>query len=130
MKPMSPEEQDLEEQRSRLSGHYRAGSAEEPPAHLDAAILTAARATGTALEINAQPERLDLNDVMARRAKDAGVMLALCTDSHSREDLSQNVRYGLGVARRAWVEPAHLLNTRPLAALTAWISRKRNTATS
>jgi hypothetical protein len=43
MKPMSPEEQELEEQRSRLSGHYRAGSTEEPPAHLDAAILTAAR---------------------------------------------------------------------------------------
>ena len=43
MKPMSPEEQELEEQRSRLSGHYRAGSTEEPPAHLDAAILAAAR---------------------------------------------------------------------------------------
>jgi hypothetical protein len=43
MKPMSPEEQELEEQRSRLSGHYRAGSTEEPPVHLDAAILAAAR---------------------------------------------------------------------------------------
>jgi len=43
MKPMSPEEQELEEQRSRLSGHYRAGSTEEPPAHLDAVILAAAR---------------------------------------------------------------------------------------
>lgn len=43
MKPMSPEEQDLEEQRSRLSGHYRAGSTEEPPEHLDAAIMAAAR---------------------------------------------------------------------------------------
>jgi hypothetical protein len=43
MKPMSPEEQELKEQRSRLSGHYRAGSTEEPPAHLDAAILAAAR---------------------------------------------------------------------------------------
>lgn len=43
MKPMSPEEQELQEQRSRLSGHYRAGSTEEPPAHLDAAILAAAR---------------------------------------------------------------------------------------
>ncbi len=43
MKPMSPEEQELDEQRSRLSGHYRAGSTEEPPAHLDTAILAAAR---------------------------------------------------------------------------------------
>ena len=43
MKPMSPEERELDEQRSRLSGHYRAGSNEEPPAYLDAAIVAAAR---------------------------------------------------------------------------------------
>jgi len=89
------------------------------------AVFRAARETGTAVEINAYPKRLDLNDSAARRAKDAGVMLAISTDSHSTEQLDQMV-FGLGVARRAWVEPTQLLNCLSLSALKTWIGRKRH----
>ena len=92
------------------------------------AVFKAARQTGTALEINAYPRRLDLTDAAARRAKDAGVMLAISTDSHSLDQLDQ-MAIGLGVARRAWLEPRHLLNSLALPKLLSWIGRKRRTAT-
>lgn len=88
------------------------------------AVFKAAKATGTALEINAYPKRLDLGDAQARRAKEAGVTLAISTDSHSVDQLDQMV-FGLGVARRAWVERGELLNTFRLKDLLAWIARKR-----
>jgi DNA polymerase (family 10) len=87
-------------------------------------VFRAAGETGTAMEINAYPRRLDLNDVAARRAAELNVMLAISTDSHSVDQLAQ-VAFGLGVARRAWLGPAQLLNTMPLTALRAWIGRKR-----
>jgi DNA polymerase (family 10) len=88
------------------------------------AVFKAAKATGTALEINAYPKRLDLGDAQARRAKEAGVTLAISTDSHSVDQLDQVV-FGLGVARRAWIERGELLNTFRLKDLLAWIARKR-----
>ena len=88
------------------------------------AVYQAARRTGTALEINAYPKRLDLSDTAARRAHDMGAMLAISTDSHSVDQLDQ-IMFGLGVARRAWCEPKHLLNTRPRSQLCAWIAQKR-----
>jgi DNA polymerase (family 10) len=88
------------------------------------AIFSAATATGTALEINAYPKRLDLCDTMARRAKEVGVTLAVSTDSHSLDQLDQMV-FGLGVARRAWLEPKQVLNTFSRDRLLAWIARKR-----
>jgi DNA polymerase (family 10) len=87
-------------------------------------VFAAAKDTGTAMEINAYPKRLDLNDAAARRARELGVTLAVSTDSHSRDQLEQ-MPFGLGVARRAWLEPRHLLNCRSLDQLVAWISRKR-----
>ena len=76
------------------------------------ALLHAARETGTALEINASPERLDLKDTHAYRARELGVPLAINTDSHNHLSLGQR-RFGVGVARRAWCEPRHILNTLP-----------------
>lgn len=87
-------------------------------------VLRTAKRTGTALEINAQQDRLDLRDHMARQAKDAGVMLAISTDTHWLSDFD-NITFGLGVARRAWVQPKHLLNTMTLKQLTAWIAKQR-----
>ncbi len=84
------------------------------PSALDVdALIAEARRTGTVLEINASPERLDLDDVYARRAIEAGVLLAVDTDSHHPEGFA-NLTYGLAVARRAWAEPSDILNTRPL----------------
>ena len=89
-----------------------------------AAAFKAASDTQTAIEINACPRRLDLGDAAARQAKDAGVMLAISTDSHSLDQLEQ-MTFGLGLARRAWLEPRHLLNCLPLSKLLQWIARKR-----
>ena len=83
------------------------------PVQLDLeAILQAARATGTALEINASPERLDLKDTHAHRARELGVPLVISTDSHHHAHLGKR-RFGVAVARRAWCEPVHILNTLP-----------------
>ena len=88
------------------------------------AVFAAARQTQTALEINAYPKRLDLNYVAARRAREQGVRLAISTDTHSLDQL-KNITIGLGVARRAWLEPKHLLNCFSREQLLAWIRRKR-----
>lgn len=79
-------------------------------------LVEAARKTRTALEINASPERLDLNDAHARLAREAGVTLVISTDAHSRYEL-RFMAYGIGVARRAWAEPRDVLNTLPLRKL-------------
>ena len=76
------------------------------------AVLHAARDTGTALELNASPERLDLKDTHAFRARELGVPLVINTDSHQYSSLSQR-RFGVAVARRAWCEPHQILNTLP-----------------
>jgi DNA polymerase (family 10) len=84
------------------------------------ALLRAARETGTAMEINAAPERLDLKDTHAYRARELGVPLAINTDSHHYTGLGQQ-RFGVGVARRAWCESRHILNTLPLERFLAYI---------
>ena len=84
------------------------------------AVLQAARETGTALEINASPERLDLKDIHAYRARELGVPLVVSTDSHHYADLPQR-RFGIAVARRAWCESKHLLNTLPVDQFLAFI---------
>ncbi len=76
-------------------------------------IFYAAKRTGTLLEINAQPKRLDLNDANARDAIKMGCRLVINTDSHSVEQLA-NMRFGIGVARRAWAENKNIANTLPL----------------
>ncbi len=82
------------------------------------AVLRAAAETGTALEINASPERLDLDARHVRRAVELGCRLVINSDAHRDEELD-NVRYGVWQARRGWAEARHILNTRPLPALLA-----------
>jgi DNA polymerase (family 10) len=96
----------------------RLGSREPYDVDLDA-VFEAARRHGKAVEINSSPERLDLADVHARRAAALGVPIAISTDTHYLRELDQ-VELGLGVARRAWIEPRQVLNTRPLDELVAW----------
>jgi len=73
-------------------------------------IFDAAKDTHTCLEINAFPDRLDLNDIMAKQAKDREVTLAIGTDSHSIDHL-QYMKFGVATARRGWIEPKDILNT-------------------
>lgn len=86
-------------------------------------VLDAARRTATALEVNAGPERLDLRDVHARMAKDHGIKLAVDSDAHSRYQL-RYIDFGIGVARRAWLEAGDVLNTYPLAKLRAYLDER------
>ena len=96
----------------------RLGSREPYDVDLEA-VFEAARRHGKAVEINASPERLDLADIHARRAASLGVPIAISTDAHYLRELDQ-VDLGLGVARRAWIEPGQVLNARPLDELLAW----------
>ena len=79
-------------------------------------VVRAARARGCFLEVNAQPERLDLNDAHCRMAAEEGVLIALSSDAHSTLDFD-NLRFGIGQARRGWLTAKQVLNTRPLKAL-------------
>ncbi len=89
------------------------------------AVLQAARATGAAVEINASPSRLDLNDLHARRAKELGIQIAINTDAHTVGQLDY-MRFGVSVARRGWLTPADILNTRPEKQLVTWLEKKRS----
>jgi DNA polymerase (family 10) len=88
------------------------------------AIFKAALETGTFLEINASPDRLDLKDTYVLRAKELGVPLVIGTDSHHTGYL-ENMRFGVAVARRGWCEPRHILNTLPLEEFLAVIRRPK-----
>ena len=93
------------------------------PMDIDAVIDAAVR-HGAAIEINSQPHRLDVNDVHARLARDRGVPLVISSDAHSRHALGM-LRWGVLVARRAWIEPADVLNTRPFDTFRAALRRHR-----
>jgi DNA polymerase (family 10) len=88
------------------------------------AVLQAAKTSGVAVEINASPSRLDLNDLHARRAKDLGIPITISTDAHTIPQL-EYMRYGVAVARRAWLTPAEVLNTLPAPALASWLKQRR-----
>ena len=85
-------------------------------------VLEAAARTGTAMEINAHPSRLDLNDRWSRRAKELGVKLAINTDAHSTCGLSA-MEYGVKTARRGWLEKGDVLNALGLRELLSHLSR-------
>ncbi len=85
-------------------------------------ILAAAHAAGCYLEINAEPDRLDLNDIHAHAAKSLGVKLAVSTDAHSVDALGY-MRFGVDQARRAWLTADDVLNTRTLAQLRKLLRR-------
>ena len=84
------------------------------------ALLKVAAESGVAVEINANPARLDLDAQHARLARDLGVPVPINTDAHYPDNFDL-LRYGVHNARRAWLEPADVLNARPLAELMAWL---------
>ena len=88
-------------------------------------LFAAAAATGTALEIDGAPGHLDMDGSVARRAAAAGVTVTIDSDSHRAEALSRQMRFGVGTARRGWVEPRHVLNTRPVIDVRAFVAAKR-----
>lgn len=89
------------------------------------AIYEAAAVTGTALEIDGAPSHLDLDGEHARDAVAAGVTVTIDSDCHRASALDRQMRLGIGTARRGWVEPRHVLNTRPLNAVQRFIGAKR-----
>ena len=88
------------------------------------AVFAAAARTGTALEIDGQPSRLDLPSPLARRAKEFGVTFTCDSDAHGVAQL-ENVAYAVGQARRGWVTAAEVLNARPLEEVLAFVEAKR-----
>jgi DNA polymerase (family X) len=88
------------------------------------ALIRQAAATGTILEINASPQRLDLPEAYIRRARDAGVRLAVNTDAHSIATM-EDMPYGVTAARRGWLEAGDLVNTLSLAELRELLQQKR-----
>jgi DNA polymerase (family X) len=88
-------------------------------------VVEAAKRTGTFLEINANPDRRDLNEQNARLAAEAGVTLVIDSDAHGVETLA-NMRYGVATARRGWITAEQVANTRPWPELDAM--RKRRAA--
>jgi DNA polymerase (family 10) len=88
------------------------------------AVIRKCRARGVALEVNAHPQRLDLTDLACRMAKDEGARVAINSDAHSVHEFD-NLVYGVGQARRGWLEKADVLNTRPLDEVRAWLWRGR-----
>jgi DNA polymerase (family 10) len=88
----------------------------------DTVYAEAAR-TGTVLEMNGSPHRLDLAVERARRAVEVGCTLSIDSDAHKTGEF-EHLRWGISQARRAWVEPRHVLNTRSRADLLAWVAGK------
>ena len=87
------------------------------------AVFKAAAESGVALEINAHPSRLDLDDAFARRAKELGIPITINTDAHSEGDLDL-LHYGVAIGRRAWLEPKDVINTWSVKKLTDWLKKR------
>lgn len=88
------------------------------------AVLSKAAETGTIMELNSYPDRLDLRDVDLRAAKRLGVRIAIGTDSHRAEHM-RYMRFGVATARRGWLEPFDVLNAQPLETALSWLKRAR-----
>ena len=99
------------------------GTRESYPMDMEA-VIQAASLNGTALEINAQPLRMDLNDLWARRARELKVPLVISTDSHSKGNFNL-MSLGIAIARRAWCTPKDILNTQNWKALEKFKLAKR-----
>ena len=93
------------------------------PADLDMdAVLQAAAETSTALEINANPQRLDLADIYVRRALELGVLITINTDAHSPTDFDY-LKFGIATARRGWASADQVINTWAPSRLSGWLKR-------
>jgi DNA polymerase (family 10) len=100
------------------------GEREAYPIDMDE-VIAAAADTGTAIEINAHPLRLDLDSRMARRASESGVYVTIGTDTHNPLFEMDYMTYGVGTARRGWLDKSDILNTRPAKSLLSILHKKR-----
>lgn len=97
---------------------------QRPPMELDMEkVMKKAKQKGIILEINAQPSRLDLDEIHAKMAKDLGVKLVISTDAHSTEELNY-LKYGVYQARRGWIEKRDVINTRSLQELKKLLKQR------
>jgi len=95
------------------------------PSEIDMeSVLAACAETGTVVEINANPRRLDLNDVYARRAVELGCKIAINTDAHAPDQMNL-MAYGVGIARRAWLEAADVINTYSIEKMLGFLKDSR-----
>ncbi len=90
------------------------------------AVIRKCRARGVALELNAHPERLDLTDLACRMARDEGARVVIDSDAHAEHEFD-NLAFGVGQARRGWLEKRDVVNTRPLHEVRAWLAGKEKT---
>jgi DNA polymerase (family 10) len=88
-------------------------------------LFQVARETGTAMEVDGAPGHLDMDGSLARRAAAAGVTIVISSDCHRAEALGRQMGYGLGTARRGWIGPDQVLNTRGLRDIREFVARKR-----
>lgn len=93
------------------------------PLDMEEVLQTAAR-TGTALELNANPNRWDLKPEWLRKAADYGVLVAVNTDAHTIAEL-EHMEFGVGVARKGWLKTENVLNTKSLSSLKHTLKRAR-----
>jgi DNA polymerase (family 10) len=87
------------------------------------AVLAEAVKTGTILELNANPYRLDLPEGLAARACELGAFFAISTDAHSEKQL-EYMHFGVSLARRAWIPPERIVNTWDVDKLLQWVKKK------
>ncbi len=87
-------------------------------------VFYAAREHDVAIECNANPERLDLDPLLLRRAVEAGCLFSIDSDAHSIENLTRIEQYGIDMAKKGWVPKERVINTWPLKRLLAWMTRK------
>jgi DNA polymerase (family 10) len=85
-------------------------------------VIRTARERRVALELNAHPQRLDLSDTYCQMAREEGVLVAINSDAHNTFELD-GLRFGVGQARRGWLEKKDVLNTCSLKELRAWLRR-------
>jgi DNA polymerase (family 10) len=109
---------------SNILAHPTARQIEKRPAYeVDIGrLMDAALERGCFLELNAQPDRLDLDDVYCKMAKERGLKIAVSTDAHGTEEL-KFIRFGVYQARRGWLEPDDVLNTRSWTDLEPLLQR-------
>ena len=88
-------------------------------------LFAAAAETGTAMEVDGAPGHLDMDGVLARRAAAAGVTIVIDSDCHRTDALGRQMRFGVGTARRGWIEAHHVLNTRSIDEVRAFVAAKR-----
>jgi DNA polymerase (family 10) len=91
-------------------------------------VLKAALRTGTILELDAQPARLDLPEAMLRRGVEAGAKIAIDSDAHTPDELRFVDAFGVPAARRGWIEKRHVVNALPAGSMLASLKRAHRTA--